>query len=212
MRVSLSFFWCPPFFRRRLRSFRRVYFHSSERGLVFAFSGLSAMSDLEINLGGSFLEGTLETFQISPTFFSEEAPKWSANCFDRFRASWRFYSLQHTRGSPLLSLGMISLGVSASGIGVVSSTVRPIIWRRFSRALDPKVLPGSRVFPKFSEGLLCNCEQRPRKFHPAFCCSRPDTKEVSLGLFPSLPQAFFCTAVSSCSERRRGKHKGNRRI
>ena len=58
-------------------------------------------------------------------------------------------------------------GISDFAAG--SSSVLPLVWQRFFLgALDrPKVLPDSRGFPKFSEGLLCDCERRSGKFD--FC-------------------------------------------
>ena len=51
-----------------------------------------------------------------------------------------------------------------SALVVGSSTFGPLVWRRFSRAIDPKVLSDSRDFLKFLEGLLRDCEKRPWKF------------------------------------------------
>ena len=73
--------------------------------------------------------------------------------------------------SPLLPRKMASLfNLTYSGFYdlVDGSDIYPLIRRRSLRALDrPKVLFESWGFPKCSEGLLRNCEQRPGKF--GFC-------------------------------------------
>ena len=59
---------------------------------------------------------------------------------------------------------LISLGISALAAG--TSSVLLLVWRCFFLgALDfPIVFPDSQGFLKFLEGLLRDCERRPRKF------------------------------------------------
>ena len=161
----------------------------------------------------SNLEGPLENFLCLRCFWR------------RLRSGQKIFSIASAQAgacfSPSDILGSLrsyrrvwyTLGISGSGVVIGSSTVRPLVWQRFFWALDrPKVLPDYHGFPKLSEGLLWNCEQRPRKFFPDFCCSRIETKKFSSVGLTSLWQDFKCSRLSSCSGRRRGKNSGNRRI
>ena len=116
---------------------------------IFAFSGFSAMSNLDnqsrypLRYRGSFSP------LMSPTF-SEGAPKWSTNFLRCFRTSWHICCVQHNRCSLLLSMSLLSARSSVGGL--------------FGLSIVPK-FSDSWGFPKFSEGLLRDCEQPSRKFH-----------------------------------------------
>ena len=91
--------------------------------------------------------------------------KLLANISSRSRVSW--LDLYHTTYSGVSALvaGSDILRDLLSDIVFGYLTVRPIVWQRFFRALaSPKVLPDSQGFPKFSEGLLWDCERCPGKF------------------------------------------------
>ena len=66
-------------------------------------------------------------------------------------------------GFSALVSGSDSLEDILSALAVESLTFRPLVWWRFSWALDTKLLPDSLVFLKFSDGLLSNCEAMSRK-------------------------------------------------
>ena len=144
--------------------------------------------------------------------FSEEAPKWSANFLNCFRAIWHVCSLWHTQGYLHLLLGLISLVIHDYVIVVGYLTVQPLFWRRFSQDIDPKVLPGSRGFPKFLEGLLRDCEATSREIASWLLLLSSRYEESLVRFLHFSPMGFLRAVVSSCSERRRGKYRGNRSI
>ena len=120
------------------------------------------MSDLDIYSKDPLRSWGYFSCLISQIFL-EEAPKWSANVL--VVPAWAGLSpIRHTRGSPLLYLGPDILGHISSAIFIRYSNFRLLIWRRFSRALDTKVLPDSQGFQKFSEVLPHDCKQCPKKF------------------------------------------------
>ena len=67
-------------------------------------------------------------------------------------------------GVSALVAGSDILGDILSALVVGSLTFRPLVWRRFLKALDTKVFPYYWGFPKFSEGLLHDCKQSPGRF------------------------------------------------
>ena len=76
-------------------------------------------------------------------------------------------------------------------------------------------------FPKFPNFLGLWNSQRdcfaiasdvPGNSITAFCCSHLETKKVFSGCLTSIRRDFKCSHISSCSVRRRGKNRGNRRI
>ena len=147
------------------------------------------MSDLDIYSKDPLRSWGYFSCLISQIFL-EEAPKWSANVL--VAPAWAGLSpIRHTRGSPLLYLGPDILGHISSAIFIGYSNFRLLIWRRFSQALDPKVLPDSQVFPKFSEGLLHDCEQRPEKFASCLMLLSYRDREVIVGILPFSPTGFI---------------------
>ena len=154
----------------------------------------------------SDLEIPLEAFLMSPTF-SEEAPKWSENVLNKFRAIWRlFCPIRHARvlhscrrlwypwWSPLLVLSSIiqpsdrSFGGASSGLLIVP---------KFSLIL--------RVFWSYRKDCFAIATNVPGSLIPEFLCSCLETKNILSGFFPTLWQDFSCSRLSSFSVRRGGK-------
>ena len=126
---------------------------------MFAFYGLSDMSDLDSNFKDQLRYlGSFFSFDVSDVFVggSEGVSKFSCPSCMIWLESHPTYS-----GVSNLVAGSDILRVFRSALVVGSSALQPLVWRRFLQDLDPKVLPEFRGFPKFSEGLLRDCVQRP---------------------------------------------------
>ena len=69
-----------------------------------------------------------------------------------------------------------------------------------------QVLPDSQGFPKFSDGMLHNCEQRPGKFSSCLLLFSSRDEEDFVRLLPFSPTGYFLRSrLSSFSARRKGK-------
>ena len=105
-----------------------------------------------------------------------------------------------------LFAGSDILGCIRSALVVGSLAFQLLIWRRFSRALDTKVLPDSRYFPKFLEGLLRSCEATSREFYfLPYIVLVSRRRRFFHDYFLLYDRLFTADVVSSCSVRRRRK-------
>ena len=151
----------------------------------------------------SVTEGPLEAF-------------WCLWCFRRslrsdqsiflnhFRASWLDLSHPTYSGVSTLVTGSYILGDIRSALVIGSSTVRPLVCRRFFWALDSlnsRFFSGLRNSRRDCFALVSGV---PGSLIPDFYRSRVETKKVSSGFFHSLRRDFYCSCLSSCSVRRRG--------
>ena len=93
-------------------------------------------------------------------------------------------------GVSALVPGSDILGDICSCTVISSSTIRQIVWWSFFRAIDPKVLPDSWDFPKFSWGLLRDCERCPRKFVFCLLFFSSWDEEGFVGCLPFSPVGF----------------------
>ena len=147
---------------------------------------------------------------MSPRFL-EEDPKWSVNFLDHFLSSWLDWSHPKQMGSPLLSLVMISSVISA----LLSSSGLRISDRSFGgasfRLLIHKI-PEFLGLRNSQKDCFAIASDVPGNSITAFCCSHLETKKVFSGCLTSIRRDFKCSHISSCSVRRRGKNRGNRRI
>ena len=97
-----------------------------------------------------------------PTFL-EVSLKWSVHFSCCSRVRW-LESYPAYLGVSALVYGYDIIMDLYSALVFGSSTFWPLVWWRFLRALDTKVLPDFWGFLKFSEGLLRDCEKLPGKF------------------------------------------------
>ena len=123
---------------------------------IFACTGLSAMSNLNIYLRAPLRSWGSFSFSVSPTFL-EGVLKRSENISNHFHASWLDFFLPP---DPQI---ISAVSTIVDGFLCYSS----IVWRVFLGSCLYQKVPCFIGAPKFLEGLLRTCERCPVK---SFTC------------------------------------------